>query len=482
VGIDIEIAARLRAFEQGRAILRASHLQVSIQPHALVLCPIAMAGEDTTIHAVAYGRIGRPPTFLVVPDPRIRDDQYRLFEDLAAVVEVDFTQARGVGAYPQVWVQSGAAVGLLDVLADRLRFNQGNLKVKRFGELLTYLAERCHVAGQQALFAVTEVLRRHFATGQQPGEDEHLGALMAWISPPKDIGVFAAVTAAEKIPMGVHTDPAFDRTVLGPLVEAYGKARRAGAPAQRLVRLGKLIDQALERVVVRIYDAAQEGIEQLHSHRLPRMAGLDELDWMEAGEFGFFMQGRDMGIHIPMRDRAKAAAMKLAARLDADENFQRATAIGDQIAGAGARLRGDHLVGRVENGRDMKDGRRQLMTFDVVSEQRISRVRKGDNLCLLRDPRLEVVVTGVRRTGRTTRAGLKVTAGMRAVGLPSDGSHVEFVPGVPDWDSLTRRRIQMARRLSSIPWTHDPAAAPPGRNATRKPPFDVIAAVRRLES
>jgi hypothetical protein len=46
------LVARLRAHEAGRAIRAASHLQVAIQPHALVLTPLAMAGEDTTLHAL----------------------------------------------------------------------------------------------------------------------------------------------------------------------------------------------------------------------------------------------------------------------------------------------------------------------------------------------------------------------------------------------------------------------------------------------
>lgn len=63
-----------------RAQPRATHRQVAIQPDALVICPIAMAGEDTAVHAVAVAvrGLGQPPTFWTVPDPRYCDDQFRL--------------------------------------------------------------------------------------------------------------------------------------------------------------------------------------------------------------------------------------------------------------------------------------------------------------------------------------------------------------------------------------------------------------------
>ena len=68
----VNLVGRLRAFDAGRALRAASHLQVVIQPHALVIAPLAMAGEDTTIHALAVGPIGSPAQIRVVPDPRVR--------------------------------------------------------------------------------------------------------------------------------------------------------------------------------------------------------------------------------------------------------------------------------------------------------------------------------------------------------------------------------------------------------------------------
>src|SRR5437763_1878929 len=96
----IKLVGRLRAFEAGRAVRAASHLQVAIQPHALVICPLAMAGEDTTIHAIAIGPIGSPPQIRVVPDPRVRDEHYALIGWMGDIVERYFQERRLASEFP----------------------------------------------------------------------------------------------------------------------------------------------------------------------------------------------------------------------------------------------------------------------------------------------------------------------------------------------------------------------------------------------
>ena len=202
---EIDLVASLLAYSAGRAQRRATHRQVVIQPGALVLCPIAMSGEDTTIHAVALGSLGQPPAIYSVPDPRQRDDQFGLFEQLHERIERSFQSCLDQGVHPQLWVSSGAGAGHLDVLAERFCHSRQSPFVRRLGELLSYATDRTPIAGQQALLTATGALRAHWATGQQPGEDEHLGALLAWIDPPAGVPVQHAVARAELTPMGART-------------------------------------------------------------------------------------------------------------------------------------------------------------------------------------------------------------------------------------------------------------------------------------
>ena len=46
--------------------------------------------------------------------------------------------------------------------------------------------------------------------------------------------ILDAVTAAERVPMGVKTDPPFDRQTLEPLVAAYNAARDVGSVGTRV--------------------------------------------------------------------------------------------------------------------------------------------------------------------------------------------------------------------------------------------------------
>ena len=90
----VNLVGQLRAFDAGRALRAASHLQMVIQPHALVIAPLAMAGEDKTIHALAVGPIGSPPQIRVVPDPRVREDQFALIAWVGGIVETYYQRCR----------------------------------------------------------------------------------------------------------------------------------------------------------------------------------------------------------------------------------------------------------------------------------------------------------------------------------------------------------------------------------------------------
>jgi hypothetical protein len=478
---ELDLVARLLAHEGGRAVRIATHRLVAIRPDALVVCPLAMAGEDTTVHIVAVGRIGCQPETYCVPDPRVRDDQYELFTWLGTRIEDHFEACRRAGHYAQVWVSSGAVADHLDTLADRLRYNRENAAVKRFGELLSYHTERYPVAGQQALITATGALRMHWATGQQPGEDEHLEALLTWIEPPGKTNVLEAVALAERVPMGVKTDPEFDRDVLERRVTAYNEARRSGAAAADLRQRAALIQQALEPVVRAIYDGTQRAVRILSGTNLPPLPALRNLEEREHGEFESFMTSRDAGYHLPLSDKPRPAAFKLTAREDAAGNFEAAVLCGDGVGRARARLAGHAVFGQVENPRRTRLSSRRLRhRFDLVSRQRVLRVRRRDELVSLADPRLRVTVANVHREGAVTRISVMIAHGQQAVGLPASGVTLELAKMVPDWDRLIRTRKQLRHRLAVIPWTHNGQNTLPRSTRQQRVPGDPLADVEAL--
>ncbi|AIV53162.1 hypothetical protein [Burkholderia pseudomallei] len=475
----IKLVAQMCAFETGRAIRIASHQQMIVQPHALVICPLAMAGEDTTIHAVAVGAIGAEPQIRVVPDPRVRDDQYDLVLWLGEIVEGYFQRCRAIGDFPQIWTSSGSAAGHLDVLADRLRFVRDNAPVQRVGALLTYATERTPIAGQQALMTMTGALSAHYATGQQDGENEHLGALLVWLDPPADGSIRRAIAMAEQEVMGVKTDPSFDRDELQPLISSYHETLKRGGAAEIQMR-AKAIENALAPIVGRIYAATQRGFGFLLG-QFPAAGILAELKTREAAIFENFMQARDNGLPLPYRDTPKAGAFKIVEREYAVQSMESGAIYGDAVAQARARLSGDVLSGKVCDISQTKEGRKTVHRFSIETVQANLHIRTRDTLAWLGDTRLQCVVEGVDKQGAVTKVHLRMSAGMKIFGSPNSGSEMELATPPTDWNLLGKQRQKMAKRLANTPWTHvRDAATPPHMPHSGPPPTDLLAAIEAL--
>jgi hypothetical protein len=234
------------------------------------------------------------------------------------------------------------------------------------GRWLTHFGERARVPGSSLLLALTEVLGRHWATGPSSLEDQHLGALLAWIAPPEGSTGAEAALHAELArddrgqllcpPAGPATDPAFDNKLLAPAIERYDRARTALAAAEDGLqaddRLGELTAAEREiRELVRsrtlpTWQRVWEGIDLLRE--LPEGAHVEERwtrdRWSFTGHRDRVVAGEPPQ---PRRDDAVTAANKLAtrereqARLDAQE------ALDDPLVMAGRRLAGDAFAGEV---------------------------------------------------------------------------------------------------------------------------------------
>lgn len=480
MGCDLDLVGRLAAFEEGRAIRIASHQKVAIHPGAMVMSPVAMAGEDASIHVIAIGNIGSPPALRFVPDPRMRELGDRLYGELGILFWEYFLGCREAGTYPQIWLSSRPATALLDVLADALRNPRRDQMVRRFGDCLAYMSERYPVAGQQGLMTATGALRQHFVTGQSPEEDEHLGKLLLWISPPPSETAADAATRVGKTPMSTKTDPKFDRDVLDPLLRKYENARRRGDSPAFLASIERTIGSSLESVAFPIYEGIQRAIRELSAASLPMMADLPALEAKEIAAFNSFMEAIDAGFSIPKSDKPKVAARKLEEREDAEKNLRAALILGTTTGQVTAHAKGEVLSGKVTDVQLIPVGvRGRIHRVDMQSEQRVLRVRAGDRLYRMDEPRLCFLVTGVQRAGRTTTVSMRIRSGMRSIGAPSIGSFLDLAPEVPDWGNDMQIRMKINRRLATLPWTHMSGNTP---RAIRKgvTPLDPLADLEML--
>ncbi|MDI3404364.1 hypothetical protein [Streptomyces cavernicola] len=402
----IHTLARLEAVESGRAqpLATVRHRHLAARP--LVFVPLTTAGEAGAPLGALVGADRERPRLLLVPQPRDRDLRFAFLSDLAEELlpyvesfadetepaeraETDPETGKRVKVEvelcadaPQLIVPSLAGIEFVRLLGRSMRFRRtaeqdpdtpypAPPRVPLLGRWLTHFAERARVPGSALIAAMTELLSRHWATGQSSLEDQHLGALLAWIDPPGEgrdgegSGAAAALraeTARDEAgqllcpPAGPATDPAFDNKLLAPAIERYDRARSAVAAAEDGL--------AADRHLAELTAAEREIAALVESRTRPTWdavwRGLDLLAALPEGERAAERWTRDRWSYTGHRDRVLAgeppqprlddavtAANKLATRETAQARLEAQEALDDPLVMAGRRLSGEAFGGEV---------------------------------------------------------------------------------------------------------------------------------------
>ncbi|WP_338676938.1 hypothetical protein V1460_31140 [Streptomyces sp. SCSIO 30461] len=397
----ISTLARLEAVESGRAqrLATARHRHLSARP--LVLVPLTTAGEAGAPLGAMVGTDRDAPRLLSVAQPRDRDLRSAFLAELAECVlphlegyEAGVEAAERAETDPetgkrvkvsvelcadaaQLIVPSRPGIDFVRLLGRSMRFRRtveqdpdtphpAPPRVPLLGRWLTHYGERARVPGSSLLLAMTDLLGRHWATGQSALEDQHLGALVAWIAPPDGESGAEAALRAETArdgagqlvcpPAGPATDPAFDNRLLAPAMERYDRARQALATAEDGAAadewLGRLtvaegeIRGLLGQVLRPTWDAVWQGIDLLRE--LPKGSRVADRWTRDRWSFtGHRDRVRAGEPPQPRRDDAVTAARKLAARETAQAQLEAQEALDDPLVLAGRRLSGDAFVGEV---------------------------------------------------------------------------------------------------------------------------------------
>ncbi|WP_030185632.1 hypothetical protein [Streptomyces sp. NRRL S-813] len=397
----IATLARLEAVRAGRAQPAATVRHRHVAERPLVFVPLTTAGEAGAPLGALIGTDRDAPRLLAVPQPRDRDLRFAFLAELADVIlpyidsyadtveaaersETDPETGKRVKVEvelcadaPQLIVPSRAGIDFVRLLGRSMRFRRtaeqdpeaphpAPPRVPLLGRWLTHFGERARVPGSSLLLALSDVLARHWTTGQSSLEDQHLGALLAWIAPPEGVSGAEAALRAELArdaagqlecpPAGPATDPAFDNKLLAPAIERYDRARTALAAAEDGLeaddRLGALtaaeqhIRALVEQCTRPTWEKVWDGLDLLRT--LPEGAHVAERwtrdRWSFTGHRDRVLAGEPPQ---PRRDDAVTAANKLAtrereqARLDAQE------ALDDPLVMAGRRLAGEAFAGEV---------------------------------------------------------------------------------------------------------------------------------------
>jgi hypothetical protein len=370
----ITTLARAEAVATGRATPLATVRHRHLCERPLVLVPLTTAGEVGAPLGALVGTVREEPRLLVVPQPRDRDLRFAFLSELAQVVlphveayadhvEVEPAtrnreESEVCADAPQLIVPNAAAADYVRLLGRSTRFRRTAeedpetpypvpARVPLLGRWLTHYGERARTPGSSLLLAMTELLTRHWATGQSNLEDQHLGALLAWIDPPDGLSGAEAARRAESgrgadglllfPPAGPATDPVFDNTVLAPAMKRYD-AGLTGAEQQ----IRDLVASQLRPT----WDAVWHGLDLLRAlgegGRVEERWKRDR--WSYTGHRDRVRAGEPPQ---PRRDNAVAAAQKLAGRETAQARLAAAEALDDPLVMAGRRLAGEAFAGEV---------------------------------------------------------------------------------------------------------------------------------------
>ncbi|MFE1792687.1 hypothetical protein ACFW7J_30535 [Streptomyces sp. NPDC059525] len=397
--------ARLEAVRAGHArpLATVRHRHLGAEP--LVLVPLTTAGEAGAPLGAMLGTDRHEPRILVIPQPRDRDLRWEFLGELARLLmphiesyadavepaertETDPETGRKTKVEaelcvdaPQIVVPSRAGIEYVRLLGRSMRFRRtaeedpenpypAPSQVPLLGRWFTHLAERSRVPGSSMLLAATDLLSRHWATGQSNLEDQHLGSLLAWISPPE--GVTGAEWALRMElgrdqdgqllcpPAGPATDPAFDNRLLAPAIAKFDAARASGGPrdgdavrlAERAVR--KLVVSQMENTWWQTWEA----IDLLRT--LPPGERTEERWTRDRWSFtGHRDRVRAGEPPQPRRDDAVTAAQKLAMRETEQVRLDAQEALDDPLVMAGRRFAGEAFAGEVtEVAMEWSEGKR----------------------------------------------------------------------------------------------------------------------------
>ncbi|MGC5361774.1 hypothetical protein ACPXCE_08795 [Streptomyces sp. DT24] len=396
----INTLARFEAVDTGRAQPLATVRHRHLTDRPLVLVPLTTAGEAGAPLGALVGTDRDAPRLLTVSQPRDRELRFAFLAELAEAVlphieayadvvepaersETDPETGKRVKVEvelcadaAQLIVPSRAGIEFVRLLGRSMRFRRtaeddpdtpypAPVRVPLLGRWLTHYGERARVPGSSLLLAATDLLNRHWATGQSTLEDQHLGALLAWITAEDGAGAEAAFRAEvgrdrdgqlECPPAGPATDPAFDNRLLAPAIDRYDRARTALAAAEdgseadsglrELATAEREIRSLLAGVMLPTWHAVWRGLDLLRE--LPEGAAAGDRwtrdRWSFTGHRDRVAAGEPPQ---PRRDDAVTAARKLAARETAQAQLEAQEALDDPLVLAGRRLTGEAFVAEV---------------------------------------------------------------------------------------------------------------------------------------
>ena len=477
----VDVLLAIRAANSGEVQPRTSVRHRHLADDPLVIVAYRMAGEMAAPLGLMFGTSEDSRSLLVAPEPRSIGIRFRdvmdpfgaaLCEWLEPFIENHTTERVGrrelelCTSVPQILVPNRATAAFVgSVLGRSLRYlrteGEGAVPTQTVlaGNHLTWFEHQSSIPGSCVLLTGTDVLRRHFATGQSDLEDEDLHVLLAWVDPPagKD-GADAARTAEAhrfdgSLPaIGPTPDADWDRDVLDPLLGVFNEQRAGSNEPDVVEALGGDIRDTVERALVKSWEATWEAHRILRA--MPAGHSVAERWQSDRRAWSYHAQRvREHRAFFRIKDTAKQAAWMLSDREGALAAVEAGEALDDPMVLAGLVASGQTLLGDVmavdlEN---REQGPKQMVKRPLIEVDLAEPcpMPLGSKLYWTERPgKMQVEIVTI--AGNTTV--LKVVKGMTG-DLPSSGSRSAFA-------DLTLQKIPPPRAPQYTPWTHIGAETP----------------------
>jgi hypothetical protein len=276
---NLETLRRLRAWSDGRPTARGETVNtfVADEDDAMLVAFVRMGGESRP-WGIAYGTATDGPRVVSVPEGRNRnlvaDMSVTFGRDLLEffrhpTFSEDSAENYETGSPRQIWLPGVTHVDMLQFLAlayARTRWEREDVDTLRgLGNLCNCLFIERQRPGQQTVHTAADALRNSFNFPASPVRQAHLGYLMGWLTTKggRDERL-AAAHEAEGQSVATVLDPEQERSILQPLVEQWGLARR-NSDSRTEEETARRIATALERELVRRWKLTAQALEILRN-------------------------------------------------------------------------------------------------------------------------------------------------------------------------------------------------------------------------